>query len=95
VLANLDPQSVDRPLEVDIARNPNLHVAFGAGPHRCIGSNIARLQMRVTLEEWLKRLPEFWIPAGGEIRAVNSEALVLSTLPLAWADRGSCPATFG
>src|ERR1700694_41157 len=60
------------------------HLAFGAGPHRCIGSNIARLQLRVTVEEWLRRIPEFHIPQGGAIRAVNSEALVLETLPLAW-----------
>jgi len=85
VLASLDPEAVERPLEVDIGRSPNPHLAFGAGPHRCIGSNIARLQMRITLEEWLKRLPEFWIPEGGVVRAVNSEALVLETLPIAWS----------
>ena len=83
-LANLDPALAPDPLSVDIDRSPNPHLAFGAGPHRCIGSNIARLQMRVTVEEWLRRIPEFHVPQGGVIRAVNSEALVLDTLPLAW-----------
>jgi cytochrome P450 len=88
VLANLDAALFDKPLDVDITRSSNPHLAFGAGPHRCIGSNIARLQLRVTVEEWLRRIPEFRVAEGGIICAVNSEALVLESLPLVWPPTG-------
>jgi cytochrome P450 len=83
-LSNLDERAFDHPLEVNIDRQPNTHIAFGAGPHRCIGSNIARQQLRITYEEWLKRIPDFRIPPGAKVQAIASEALVLTTLPLCW-----------
>ncbi len=50
--ANFDPSAFDRPLELDVAREPNLHVTFGAGgPHVCIGAHLARLELRILLEE--------------------------------------------
>jgi cytochrome P450 len=55
--ANRDPAVFDHPETFDIARKPNPHVAFGIGPHFCMGSHIARLEMRVTLEEFLRRFP--------------------------------------
>ena len=57
--ANRDAEAFDRPDEVVIDRYPNKHMAFGLGPHRCIGSNIARLELKVALEEWLAAFPEF------------------------------------
>ena len=65
-------------------RSPNSHIAFGARPHRCIGSNIARQQLRITYEEWLKRIPDFRIVRGAKVQAIASEALVLTTLRLCW-----------
>lgn len=62
ILASLDPEEFERPLEVDIERSPNRHVAFSYGPHRCIGSHLARRELKITIEEWLKRIPEFRIP---------------------------------
>ncbi|MCU1483011.1 MAG: cytochrome [Subtercola sp.] len=50
--------------DVQLDRTPNRHTAFGLGIHRCIGSHIARIEMRIALEVWLKRVPEFSIPAG-------------------------------
>ena len=73
--------AIIRPTDVISAQ---FSLAFGVGPHRCIGSNIARVQLRITVEEWLARLPEFWITTGAQVRAVNSEALVLETLPISW-----------
>lgn len=84
ILANLDPEANPDPLATDLSRSPNRHMAFGAGPHRCLGSNIARLQLKITLEEWFARLPDFWVPEGAQVRAVNSEAMILETLPLRW-----------
>jgi cytochrome P450 len=83
-LSNLDERAFEHPLNVDIDRAPNTHIAFGAGPHRCIGSNIARQQLRITYEEWLKRIPDFRILPGAKVQAIASEALVLTTLPLSW-----------
>ena len=54
-----DPAIFENPDEVIIDRAKNPHIAFGAGIHRCAGSNLARMEMRVAIEEWLKRIPDF------------------------------------
>src|SRR3546814_14993843 len=53
--ANRDEAVFDEPFEVDLARDPNPHVAFGFGTHFCLGAHVARLTMRVALEELTKR----------------------------------------
>ena len=66
----------DRDLaEVILDREHNRHVAFGAGIHRCAGSNLARLELRVALQVWLERIPRFRLAdpddvtwAGGQVR---------------------------
>jgi hypothetical protein len=77
--ANRDPEVFDRPDEVILDRAINRHVAFGAGIHRCAGSNLARMELRVSIEAWLARIPEFelldpsavtW--AGGQVRGPRS-----------------------
>ena len=83
-LANLDPTAVTDPLSVDLGRLANPHIAFGTGPHRCIGSNIARQQLKITYEEWLKRIPEFRLTPGAKVQAICSEAIVLANLPMSW-----------
>ena len=45
--------------KVIIDRKENRHAAFGLGIHRCVGSNLARMEMTVAIEEWLKRMPKF------------------------------------
>jgi len=57
--ANRDPELFDRPDEVLIDREENRHSAFGLGVHRCLGSNLARLEMQIALEMWMERFPEF------------------------------------
>ena len=56
--ANRDPRVFDEPEVFDITRKASPHIAFGAGTHFCMGSHIARLEMRVTLEEFLRRFPK-------------------------------------
>src|SRR3546814_8228347 len=56
--ANRDEAVFDEPFEVDLARDPNPHVAFGFGTHFCLGAHVARLTMRVALEELTKRLTQ-------------------------------------
>lgn len=57
--ANTDPAEFDRPDEVLIGRERNRHVTFGLGIHRCLGAHLAQMELRVALEEWLRRIPEF------------------------------------
>jgi cytochrome P450 len=57
--ANRDPEFFPDADKVLIDRADNRHAAFGLGIHRCIGSNLARMELRVALEEWIKRYPEF------------------------------------
>lgn len=57
--ANRDPTQFDRAGEVVIDRKVNRHAAFGLGIHRCLGSHLARMELRVALEVWLQRIPEF------------------------------------
>lgn len=64
--ASRDPRVITDPATIDISRDTSLHSAFGVGPHRCIGSNLARLELRATLEEWLKRIPDFGMQPGSE-----------------------------
>jgi hypothetical protein len=57
--ANRDPEAFERADEVLIDRLENRHAAFGLGIHRCLGSNLARLELRVAIEEFLARIPDF------------------------------------
>jgi hypothetical protein len=73
--ANRDPRMFERPDDVILDREHNRHVAFGSGIHRCAGSNLARLELRVALQTWLARIPEFELVdpdavtwAGGQVR---------------------------
>ena len=73
--ANRDPEAFDRADEVVLDRTDNRHVAFGVGIHRCAGSNLARMELRVAIEEWLRRIPSFGLAddadvtwAGGQVR---------------------------
>ena len=57
--ANRDPEMFPDADQVIIDRKENRHAAFGLGIHRCVGSNLARMEMTVAVEEFLKRIPEF------------------------------------
>jgi cytochrome P450 len=57
--ANRDPAAFEAAGEVRLDRASNRHIAFGLGRHRCLGSNLARMELRVALEEWLARYPDF------------------------------------
>jgi cytochrome P450 len=66
--ANVDERSWERPDEVDFHREINKHIAFGGGAHRCLGSHLARMELRVALEEWHLAVPEYRLPEGIELR---------------------------
>ncbi len=73
--ANRDPEAFEDAGEVQLDRKQNRHGAFGLGIHRCLGSNLARLELTVAVETWLERIPEFELAdpdavrwSGGQIR---------------------------
>ena len=57
--ANRDPEVFDHPDRFDLARDGRRHLAFGVGIHRCLGAHLALLEIRVAMDEWLRRIPEF------------------------------------
>ena len=83
-IASLDEKLFEDPLQADFERSPNRHTAFVVGPHRCMGSNLARLEMRVALEEWFKRIPEFSISEGADLEVNLGAVVSLARLPLVW-----------
>jgi cytochrome P450 len=65
--ANRDPAMFPDADKIVIDRKQNPHAAFGLGIHRCIGSNLARMEMTVAIEEWLKRIPDFRLDPAGKV----------------------------
>ena len=65
--ANRDPAQFERAGEVVIDRAVNRHAAFGLGIHRCLGSHLARMELRVALAAWLERIPEFSLADPGAV----------------------------
>jgi cytochrome P450 len=81
--ANRDDRVFGRPDEVLVDRQPNKHVGFGIGPHRCIGSHVAKLQIKVALEELLAAMPPFLVHDHGQTHWVGSESRMIDRLILA------------
>jgi cytochrome P450 len=65
--ANRDPAMFPDADKVVLDRKENRHAAFGLGIHRCVGSNLARMEMTVAIEEWLKRIPDFRLDPAGQV----------------------------
>ena len=80
--ANRDPEAFDHADEFVIDRARNRHVAFGLGIHRCLGSNLARLELRVALEEWLARFPDFELADPDAVTWATGQVRGPRTLPL-------------
>ena len=86
-LHGLDERKFEDPLRVDFSRPTPIHSTFGNGAHRCPGSLLARTELKIFLEEWLKRIPDFRIKPGTtpEVRAgVNA---TIFSLQLVWEVR--------
>ncbi len=82
--ANTDEESLDDAEVVRFDRTVNRHIAFGGGVHRCLGSHLARLELRVALREWHRRIPDYSIADGAElaytggIRSIENFPMTLS-----------------
>jgi cytochrome P450 len=83
--ANHDEREFERPDEVVLDRAPNRHVAFGLGPHRCIGSHLARLMSEVMVRAVLDRIPDYHVDLGGVHEYLGNPSMTgLGALPVAF-----------
>lgn len=82
--ANRDPDAFDRPDDFIHDRPNNRHLAFGSGPHRCIGAHLARLEMRVALEEVLARVPTFRLADPDAAEMAGGITRWVRHLPVVW-----------
>jgi cytochrome P450 len=83
--ANRDPRVWDRANEFVIDRKKNNHFGFASGPHRCLGMHLARREMAVAVEEWLRVVPDFHIATHDVIMERGGGAMTAPLeLPLAW-----------
>jgi cytochrome P450 len=89
--AGRDPEQTPDPHDVKIDRFPNTHTTFGAGNHRCIGSHVARMELRVGLEAWLERVPEFQVPTDFRPDYDVSNTAALNSLPMSLGPIGPRP----
>jgi cytochrome P450 len=81
---NVDPSRFDDGYEVRFDRSRNPHIAFGSGVHRCLGSHLARRELRVTLREWHRRIPDYWLKPGHEQLEYPSQLRHVKDLMLSW-----------
>jgi cytochrome P450 len=80
--ANRDPTQFDRAGEVVIDRAINRHAAFGLGIHRCLGSHLARMELRVALQVWLERVPVFTLADPSAVQWSTGQIRGPRSLPL-------------
>ncbi len=80
--ANRDPDAFEQADQVIIDREINRHAAFGLGIHRCIGSNLARMELQVALEVWMERFPQFHLDDPDAVRWSGGQVRGPRVLPL-------------
>jgi cytochrome P450 len=80
----LDPAQNDDPLKIDFSRRRAPHSAFGSGPHMCPGQELARKEVAITLEEWLRRIPEFELAPDADLSPVPGIVGALRRVTLQW-----------
>ncbi len=83
-LSGLDDEVHADPFKVDFDRKRPLHETFGAGPHRCAGLYLARTEITVTLQEWLKRIPQFRVTEGVKPKYLTGHVATVENIQLEW-----------
>jgi len=87
--ANRDEAQFEGAAQVDFDRTRNRHMAFGLGPHRCLGSYLARAELIIALEEWHKRIPEYSLDESMEVRFHAGGVAGYESIPLRWPPKQS------
>ncbi|OHV39033.1 MULTISPECIES: cytochrome P450 [Pseudofrankia] len=82
--ANVDPDGLAGADEVDVRRGEMRSFAFGGGPHRCLGSNLARMELRTVVRVWHDRIPEYSLQPGTDVEWNSSLLRGVDHLRLAW-----------
>ena len=84
LLSTRDPDEFENPHDVIFERSPNRHNAFSFGPHRCLGSHLARLEVTIALEEWMDRVPPFSLKPDSEIEILGGGVMGIEALNVQW-----------
>ena len=83
--ANRDPRAYEHADEFLVDRQRNNHMGFANGPHRCLGMHLARREMKIAVEEWLRVITDFHVATEDELsERGGSSMMTLTSLPLAW-----------
>jgi cytochrome P450 len=82
--ADRDPLQFPDADTFDVGRAGNRHIAFAVGPHRCLGSHLARLELRIALEEWHRRIPEYALAPDADVTFHVGGVAGVDKLPLEW-----------
>jgi cytochrome P450 len=83
-LGGIDERANERAMAVDFHRGSGAHATFGNGHHKCPGAHLARTEIRITIEEWLSRIPEFEIAPGETVTFTGGIVAVVNAVPLVW-----------
>jgi len=83
--ASRDPDVCSNPRDFDVDRHEVVHTAFGIGPHRCIGEHLARLEIRIAIEEFLKRIPDVELASASEPKYESGQLRTMTELQLRWS----------
>jgi len=83
-VANRDASVFKAPQAIDLERKVNNHVTFGVGPHRCIGSHLAKREIMISLQEWLRQIPEFELDPEQDATIFGGPVMGFEFLKLRW-----------
>jgi cytochrome P450 len=82
--ANLDPREFEGPENFDLTRENKVHLAFGAGVHRCLGAHLARVELQVLYQQVLGRLPPFRLDPDKSATFHAGNIIAMDSLPIRW-----------
>jgi cytochrome P450 len=83
-LAGIDERAYPDPMTIDYRRDTRVHDTFGNGPHKCVGEHLARMEVAIFIEEWLKRIPDFRLDPDTPPRTHGGPVIGISQLGLRW-----------
>lgn len=83
-LGSRDDRRFENSTDFDIDRQALTHLTFSSGPHLCLGHNLARMEIRILTEEWLKRIPQFSLKPGLRHHSRVGTVIAIESLPIQW-----------